>query len=74
MTMAISQEVFSPQEVADLTDVKVLTVYRWIKEGKLKATKLGRWRINRVDLQAALGMSPETFDKLREYKRKEGIQ
>ena len=55
------KEVYTPQEVADLTGRKVLSVYRWIKEGKLKATKLGQWKIYREDLKEALGVDPETL-------------
>ena len=61
--MGYTKEIYTPQEVADLVGVKVLTVYRWIKEGKLKATKLGHWRITREDLQAALGVDPETLQQ-----------
>ena len=53
------KQIYTPQEVADLTGVKVLTVYRWIKEGKLKATKLGQWKISREDLHNAIGIDPE---------------
>lgn len=61
--MQLSKEIYTPQEVADLTGVKVLSVYRWIKEGKLKATKLGQWKITKSDLQAALGVDPESLRK-----------
>ena len=49
------KEIYTPQEVAELTGVTILTVYRWIKTGKIKATKLGQWKINREDLEQALG-------------------
>ena len=57
------KEIYTPQEVADMTGRNVLTVYRWIREGKLKATKLGQWRIYREDLEAALGADPETLKR-----------
>jgi len=53
------KEVLTPQEVADFAGVTVLTVYRWIKDGKLKATKLGQWKISRADLLTAMGLEPE---------------
>lgn len=59
-------KIYTPQEVADLTGVKVLSVYRWIKEGKLKATKLGQWKITREDLMAALGTDPEAIAPKKE--------
>lgn len=45
---------YNPQEVADLLGVKVLTVYRWIKAGKLEAVKIGQWRISESELQRLL--------------------
>ena len=59
-------KIYTPQEVADLTGVKVLSVYRWIREGKLKATKLGQWKITRADLKDALGVDPESLPKKKE--------
>lgn len=57
--MIFTKEMYTPQEVADMAGVTVLTVYRWIKAGKLKATKLGQWKIAREDLYVAFGMVPE---------------
>lgn len=51
------KEFYTPQEIAAITGVKLLTVYRWIKTGKLKATKLGQWKIAKEDLESALGKS-----------------
>ncbi len=42
---------YRPQELADICGVNVLTVYRWIKEGKLKAIKLGQWRIPKAEVE-----------------------
>lgn len=50
----MKREYYMPQEVADMLGVKVLTIYRWIKEGKLHAVKIGQWRISEADLQALL--------------------
>ncbi|UNC92397.1 helix-turn-helix domain-containing protein [Candidatus Contubernalis alkalaceticus] len=45
------QEYFTPQEVSKKLKVDVRTVYRWIKEGKLKALKAGKgWRIPESEL------------------------
>lgn len=41
----------SPRRVAELFDVKPITVIEWIKAGKLKASKVGnRWRIQRSEM------------------------
>lgn len=48
------KEYVSPQEVAERLGVKVQTVYRWIKSGKLAAVKIGQWRIAESTLQDLL--------------------
>jgi len=48
-------EYLTPEEISKLLKVTRLTVYRWIKEGKLKAVKAGRAvRIRREDLEKFL--------------------
>ena len=41
----MNKEFYTAAEVAEICRVTVLTVYRWIKEGKIKAVKAGGWRI-----------------------------
>jgi excisionase family DNA binding protein len=42
---------YSPRKAAKLLEVKPTTITRWIREGKLKATKVGRvWRIREDEL------------------------
>lgn len=36
---------YTVEEVADMFHVTKITVYSWIKKGKLKAVKLGQWKI-----------------------------
>lgn len=43
-------DLYTPQEVAKILKVHHRTVLRYIKEGKLKATKIGQWRIKKEDL------------------------
>lgn len=46
---------FSIKEVSIILSVAYLTVYRWIKSGKLKAVKSGKqYRINRKDIDEFL--------------------
>lgn len=43
---------YSPEDIAKHFNVKPDSVRKWIREGKLKAIKLGRiWRIPEVALQ-----------------------
>jgi len=41
---------YTPQEVAELLKLSERTVYRYLHSGKLKASKLGCWRITKEDL------------------------
>lgn len=46
---------FTPQEVAAKLKIDVRTIYRWIREKKLKAVKLvGGWRISENELNRLL--------------------
>lgn len=36
------EKYYTPEQVAELLQVKVTTVWTWIKKGKLKASSVGR--------------------------------
>ena len=42
------QKLYTPEQVADLLQVNVITVHRWLRSGQLRGYKLGRklWRID----------------------------
>lgn len=43
---------FTPQQVAEKLQLNIRTVYKWIREGKLKAIKVGDlWRISESELE-----------------------
>lgn len=50
--------VVTPEEFVAFTGYSLSTVYRWIKNGDLKASKIGPklWRIPKSELLRALGM------------------
>jgi excisionase family DNA binding protein len=43
-------KLYTIQQVADILQVSKKSVYRYIESGKLKATKIGQWRIKKEDL------------------------
>ena len=44
----MTEEFFTAQELADKLKVNIMTIYRYIKAGKLKAYKIGKeYRIGR---------------------------
>lgn len=50
--------VFSTKEVAEKFKVTYLTVFRWIKAGKLKAFKVGKqYRVKQEDLETFIEQS-----------------
>lgn len=47
---------YTPQEITTKLKVNIRTLYRWIREGKLKAIKAGElWRISETELNRLLG-------------------
>lgn len=58
------EEYFTPQEVAEKLKVNVHTIYRWIREDKLKATKVvDLWRISETELNRILRGEDSTSAK-----------
>lgn len=49
-----NKEFYSPKEIAELLGKSDFTVRAWIKAGKLKALKVGQWRIPKDSLQEFL--------------------
>jgi len=51
----VEKKFYIPQEVAELLQLRVQTVYDYIRQGKLSAMRLGnRYRIAQTDLESFL--------------------
>ena len=48
------EKLFTLKETAKILRVSERTVMRYLKSGKLKASKLGQWRISQKDLEEFL--------------------
>ena len=48
------EKLYTLPEVAEILKVSRKSVYRYIQSGKLKATKVGQWRIKQSDLDKLL--------------------
>ena len=44
-----NKDFYTVSEIAEITGKSRQTVYNWIRDGKLKASKPGNWLISRVD-------------------------
>ena len=52
------QEFLTAEEVAEMLKVNIMTIYRYIKAGKIKAYKFGKgFRITNEDLQKFVSSS-----------------
>lgn len=40
---------YTVEEIAKILKVSKMTIFRYIKSGKLKAVKVGQWRIKKED-------------------------
>jgi excisionase family DNA binding protein len=48
----MAEKYYSPEEMAEQFNLKPATVRKWIRQGQLKAIKLGGlWRISEEELQ-----------------------
>jgi len=53
---SVMDEILTVREVAEYLKLSRTTVWRWVKEGKLQAFKLGRsWRVRRSELERITG-------------------
>ena len=49
------EQYYTPQEIAQKLKINVRTIYKWIREGKLNAIKIGDlWRISEGELNRLL--------------------
>ena len=46
---------YTPKEISSKLKLNIMTIYKWIREGKIKAVKLGDvWRISESELNRLL--------------------
>ena len=69
--MPLTRDVLTPQEVAEYLQLAPDTVYRYIREGKLVASKLGRqYRIPRKNVELFLLVTSTAGDaRMRMFSR-----
>ena len=60
-------KLFTLKETAKILRVSERTIMRYLKSGKLKASKLGQWRIRQKDLEKFL---EENSNNKRKSKKK----
>ncbi len=74
-TMKTVKEIMTPEQVADYLQLNKETVYRYIREGKLAASRLGRsYRIQRVNVDLfLLATSTSEADRLALSRRLESV-
>jgi len=59
----MGKELLRPDEAASILNVSRWTIYRWVKEGRLEATKIGR---------GSLRIFTKSVDRLIQEKRTGG--
>lgn len=58
--MANEIKVYTLEEIAELLHITRRTLYTYVKEGKLKAVKVGKyWRVTEKNLEAFLSKGTE---------------
>lgn len=60
----MEEKYYTPQEIAKLLKVAYMTVYRWIRAGKLEAYQIQRqYRIREVDFQKFMEANKKVASK-----------
>ena len=67
---SMSEKLYSLKEVADILRVSDRSVFRYIHSGKLRATKIGYWRISENDLQRFLAENSNTETKAKKIRKR----
>ena len=63
------EKLLTLKETAKILRVSERTIMRYLKSGKLKASKVGRWRIKESDLEKFLKVnSNQTIKKDKTFK------
>jgi excisionase family DNA binding protein len=61
MNIQIKGNLLTPEQVAEILQLHVLTVYSYIRQGKLSAIRLGRsYRVTQQDLEKMIEQSRVT--------------
>jgi excisionase family DNA binding protein len=67
--MKVEEQLFSIQETAERLQVSKYTIPDWIKMGRLKATRIGRfWRVREHDLEVFITNPPPLQPRTRTAK------
>jgi len=61
------EKLLTIEEIAEILRVHTRTVTRYIESGRLKASKLGVWRIKQSDLSAFLEETSNVKKKHKKY-------
>jgi excisionase family DNA binding protein len=68
----MSQELYSVEQVAERLGLHVKTVRNYVREGRLKAVRIGKqYRIAREDLEAMTGRSEPPPEPVRRHRHVE---
>src|SRR6188768_4071333 len=68
----MSQELFSVEQVADLLGLHVKTVRNYVRDGRLKAVRIGKqYRISRADVETFTGFPLPLTDNERARRQRE---
>jgi|RhiMethySRZTD1v2_1073278.scaffolds.fasta_scaffold181038_4 excisionase family DNA binding protein len=57
--MKLEERLFTPQDVAERLGMSKYTITEWLKTGRLRGVKIGKyWRVKESDLQAFIENPP----------------
>ena len=71
----MNKEYYTVQQIAQLLDLHEKTIQRYIREGKIKAQKVGKsWRVTKENLDEFTGMVQEEGDEAVKAAKNKGTE
>jgi excisionase family DNA binding protein len=71
--MKLEERLFTPEEVGERLSMSKYTITDWLKTGRLKGVKIGKyWRVRENDLQAFIENPPPLEPAKKKEKARHG--
>lgn len=67
----MNEKFLTTKEVAKLLRVSERSIFRYIHSGRLKATKVGYWRISEKDLEGFIRGNSNILMKIKKYDKRQ---
>lgn len=66
------EKIYTPEQIAEILQLDIKTIQKWLREGKIRAKKLGReWRVPDSALHDFWNSSPDNTSRKRDHTQEQ---